>query len=306
MKGQEDVIIIGGSFAGLAAAIYLARARRDVLVIDGGEPRNRFSAHSRGVFALDGQPGSELLATAKSQLLMYPTAKFVSKKASRVSRKEDFFEVETESGKEHFQSRRLILATGVVDQLPSIPGLRERWGKSIFHCPYCDGYEIGGGSIGVIATLPLSAHFAKLITDWGDVTLFTNGSITLDRDSRDSLTRRGVRIEDRTVVRVDGPSADGLDTVDLSDGRKIGVKAIFIASLFRMGAPFARNLGCVHTNTPRGELVQTDESKMTSVPGVYAAGDMARPTHSITFATSDGVTAGVSAHQSLVMEEESG
>lgn len=306
MKGQRDVIIIGGSFAGLAAALYLARARRDVLVIDSGEPRNRFSAHSHGVFALDGQPGSELLATAKSQLLMYPTARFLSRKVSRVSKREGFFEVETEKQQEHFQSRRLILATGLIDELPSIPGLRERWGKSIFHCPYCDGYEIGGGPIGVIATLPLSVHFAKLITDWGDVTLFTNGAITLDQESRDGLTRRGVRIEERKIVGIVGSSNDGLDGVSLSDGSKIGVKAIFIASLFRMAAPFARDLGCVQTQTPRGHLVQTDESKMTSVRGVYAAGDMARTTHSITFATSDGVTAGVSAHQSLVMEEESG
>ena len=186
--------------------------------------------------------------------------------------------------------------------LPEIPGLRERWGKSIFHCPYCDGYEIGGGQLGVIATLPLSVHFAKLITDWGDVTLFTNGAITLDQDSRDGLTRKRVRIEERRVVGIDGP-LDGLDGVRLSDGSKVSLKAIFIASLFRTAAPFARDLGCAHTQTPRGDLVQTDESKMTSVPGVYAAGDMARTTHSITFATSDGVTAGVSAHQSLVMEE---
>ena len=117
MKGRQDVIIIGGSFAGLAAAIYLARARRDVLVLDGGEPRNRFSAHSHGVFALDEQPGSELLKTAKSQLLVYPTARFLSKKVSRVSKREDFFEVETEGDKERFQSRRLILATGLVDEL---------------------------------------------------------------------------------------------------------------------------------------------------------------------------------------------
>ncbi|HVH15343.1 MAG TPA: NAD(P)/FAD-dependent oxidoreductase [Candidatus Angelobacter sp.] len=304
MKGQEDVIIIGGSFAGLTAALYLARARRDVLVIDSGEPRNRYSAHSHGVFALDGQPGSELLATAKSQLLKYPTARFVSKKASRASKKQGFFEVETEGDKERFQSRRLILATGLVDELPSIPGLRERWGKSIFHCPYCDGYEIEGGQIGVIATRPLSVHFAKLITDWGDVTLFTNGAITMDQDSRDGLTRKGVRIEERKIVGIDGPLVDALDGVNLIDGSRVSLKAIFIASLFRMGAPFARDLGCVHTHTPRGDLVQTDESKMTSIPGVYAAGDMSRTTHSIPFATADGVTAWVSAHQSLVMEEE--
>ena len=305
MKGRQDVIIIGGSYAGLAAAIYLARARRNVLVLDGGEPRNRFSAHSRGVFALDGQPGSELLKTAKCQFLVYPTARFLSKKVSRISKKGDFFEVEAEKEQERFQSRRIILATGLVDELPEIPGLRERWGKSIFHCPYCDGYEIGGGQIGVIATLPLSVHFAKLITDWGDVILFTNAAINLDQDSRDGLRKKGVLIEEQRVVRIDGPSMDGLDGVILNDGSKIDVKAIFIATFFRMAAPFAKDLGCALVRTPRGDIVQTDELKATSVPGVYAAGDTSRLTHSISFATSDGVTAGVSAHQSLVMEEES-
>lgn len=303
MKEQQDVIIIGGSFAGLAAAMYLARARRRVLVFDNGEPRNRFSTHSHGVFALDGQAGSELLKTAKSQLLTYPTARFEAKKVSRVRKKGDFFEVETEKGQEHFQSRRLILATGLIDELPNIPGLRERWGKSIFHCPYCDGYEIGGGPIGVIATLPLSAHFAKLITDWGEVVLFTNDTITLDQDSRDGLAKKKVRIEDEKVVRIDGSSTNTLDAVVLGDRSKIRVKAIFIATSFRMAAPFAQDLGCTLTHTPRGDIVQTDESKMTNIPGVYAAGDMARLTHSIPFATSDGVTAGVSAHQSLFLDE---
>ena len=156
----------------------------------------------------------------------------------------------------------------------------------------------------MIATLPLSVHFAELITDWGDVTLFTNGAITIDQESRDDLTKKGIRIEERKVARIDGPSRDRLDGLVLNDGSKVNLKAIFIATLFRMAAPFARNLGCVLTHTPRGDIVQTDESKATSVPGVYAAGDMARSTHSITFAASDGVTAGVSAHQSLIMEQE--
>ena len=228
----------------------------------------------------------------------------MSKKANRASKKEGFFEVQTEGDKERFQSRRLILATGLIDELPSIPGLRERWGKSIFHCPYCDGYEIGGGKIGVIATLPLSEHFAKLITDWGEVILFTNEAITLDQDSRDGLRKKGVLVEDRKIARIDGLSMDRLDGVVLNNGSKIGVKAMFIATFFRMAAPFARDLGCALVHTPRGDIVQTDELKMTSVPRVYAAGDMSRLTHSISFATSDGVTAGVSAHQSLVMEEE--
>jgi thioredoxin reductase len=300
-----DVIIIGGSFAGLSAALYLARARRSVLVLDSGEPRNRYTAHSHGIFALDGQPGSDLLKTAKSQLLNYPTVKLLSKKVSRVAKNEHVFEIETDN-RELFQSRRLILATGIIDELPPIPGLKERWGKSVFHCPYCDGYELEGGPLGVIATLPLSIHFAKLITDWGDVTLFTNGSLKLDSESMESLTKKGVKIEERLIVGLESSSESPLDRVVLGDQDKISVKAIFIGTFFRMAAPFAKDLGCDLIESPRGAIVKTDETKMTSVQGVYAAGDMARLIHSVPFATADGVTAGISTHQSLVAEEEEG
>ena len=303
MPETPDVIIIGGSFAGLAAALYLARARRNIAVLDSGQPRNRYSAHSHGVFALDGQSGSQLLETARSQLLAYPTAKFLKRTVGHVAKKGRLFEVESVEG-EHFSSRRLILASGVVDELPNISGLKERWGKSVFHCPYCDGYEIGGGAIGVLATLPLSIHFAKLITDWGDVTLFTNKAIDLDAASRQSLVRKGVRIEELPIAKLKGNAPDILNTVVLNDGTEVRLRALFIATLFRMVTRFAKDLGCELIESPRGTIVKTDESKMTSVPGVYAAGDMARLTHSIPFATSDGVTAGVSAHQSPVTRKK--
>jgi len=298
-----DVIIVGGSFAGLSAALQLARARRNVLILDSGEPRNRYSSYSHGVFALDGRPGSELLEVGRSQLSEYPTATLLHNKATHVSRKGHLFQVET-GDLQRFQSRRLILATGLIDEPPEIPGLKERWGKAIFNCPYCDGYEIGGGSIGVIATLPaLSVHFAKLITDWGDVTFFVNDAIKLDQTSRDSLTKKGVRIEERKMTRFEG-HIDGPVEVIFSDGTKAEVKSIFVATKFRMASPFAKELGCALISTPRGEIVQTDEWKMTSVSGVYAAGDISRTIHKIPFATADGAIAGVGVHQSLVADED--
>src|SRR4029077_1680251 len=172
---MEDVVVVGGSYAGVSAALYLARARRKVVVIDGGRPRNRFSTYSHGMLALDGRQGSEILRDARAQLEAYPTAKLVSAEVPRISRQADplSFAVETNSGKQ-FASRRLILATGLVDQWPSIPGLEERWGISVFHCPYCDGYEFAGSPIGVLGTIPISVHFSKILADWGSVTLFTN------------------------------------------------------------------------------------------------------------------------------------
>jgi thioredoxin reductase len=226
----------------------------------------------------------------------------LDKKATHVSKEGNLFQVETED-KQRFQSRRLILATGLIDEPPEIPGLKERWGNTIFHCPYCDGCEIVGGSIGVIATLPLlSVRFAKLITDWGDVTFFVNDAIKLDQTSRDSLTKKGVRIEEQKITRFEG-HVDGPVEVVLNDGTKVEVKSIFVVTEFRVASPFAKELGCALISTPRGEIVQTDEWKMTSLSGVYAAGDISRTTHSIPFATADGALAGVGAHQSLIADE---
>lgn len=298
---EYDAIVVGGSFAGLSAALYLARARRTVLVLDSGAPRNRFAAHSHGVFALDGRPGSELLRTARAQLEAYPTAHRIDTTVRRASKVEGTmrFEVETED-RRRFLGRRLVLATGLVDVLPDVPGLEPRWGTSVFHCPYCDGYEHAGGPLGVLATLPLSIHFAKIVAEWGPTTLFTNGAVTVEATERAELTRRSISVEDRKVVALQGSPPDRLEAVELEDGHLVATRALFVATYYRQAAPLATELGCAMEENPRGRLVRTDEGKMTTVPGVYAAGDLARPTHSIPFATSDGVTAGVSAHQSLV------
>lgn len=304
---MQDVVVVGGSFAGLSAAMYLARARRRVVVVDSGRPRNRFSANSHGVLALDGQPGSEILRYARTQLEAYQTATLVNAEATRITRHggRDSFEVETKTG-EHFASRRLVLATGLVDQRPSIPGLDERWGKSVFHCPYCDGYEFGGSPLGVLAILPLAVHFAKIVADWGKVTLFAQRAIEVDESERASLARRGIRLEETPISSLNGTPDGRLERVILEDGRAIPIRAMFLATRYHQGASFAQELGCELLETPRGPLVRTDEGKLTTVAGVYATGDMARPTHSIPFAVSDSAIAGTSAHQSLVSEQPVG
>jgi thioredoxin reductase len=300
---MEDVIVVGGSYAGLSAAIYLARARRKVLVIDRGLPRNRFSSYSHGVLCHDGRPGSEILETARTQFSKHPTAEFRSAEVRSIVNRPGplSFEVET-SGGDRFLGRHLILATGLHDERPPIEGLEERWGKSVFHCPYCDGFEFGGGPIGVLATLPLSIHFAEIVAEWGDLTLFTGGKVSVEGPEKSRLIQRGIRIVDTPVAALEGDSDGRLAGVRLEGGGRVPIRALFIATLFRQSAPLARDLGCEIVQTPRGPIVKTDESKLTTVAGVYATGDMARPTHSIPFAASDGATAGTGAHQSLVVE----
>ncbi len=298
---RYDVIVVGGSFAGLSAALHIARARSSVIVVDAGLPRNRFAAHSHGLIAQDGLPPAAILDAARAQLANYQTVTLLHGEVTTVNRTADGFEIELADGSRAV-GRRILLSTGITDILPEIPGLAERWGKSVFHCPYCHGYEIGGGNIGVIASGPLSVHGASLIADWGDVTFFTNGSAMPDEDARVLFRTRKIAIVGEPIAELVGPSPQ-TDGARLSDGRLVPVRAFFIGPPFRMTSPLAQTLGCAFEVTPVGAIVSTDMWKQTTMPGVYAAGDNARMQQSITFASADGVAAGVGIHQSLIAEE---
>jgi thioredoxin reductase len=298
---RYDAIIIGGSFAGLTAAMMLARARRPILVIDAGAPRNRFASHSHGVLAQDGRSGGEILADARAQLAAYPTVTMLQGTVVEATGQDGAFSVRTEDGTVA-EGRKLLLATGVADTLPDIPGLRERWGKTVLHCPYCHGYEIGGGSIGVLATLPTSARLAGIVADWGDVTFFANGGPQPDDEERAMLERRKVRIEAAPVAAVEGPGTE-MEGIRLEDGRLVPVRALFVPSFMRMASPLAEALGCAFDETPAGTLIRTDTMKLTTVPGVYAAGDAAYGPGNITLASADGVRAGMGLHHALIADD---
>ena len=221
---QHDLIVIGGSYAGMAAALQLLRARKSVLVIDAGERRNRFASHSHGFLGQDGADPAAIAAQARRQLDAYPTLSWHEGRAERVSGQADDFTVTTSGGQAH-RGRRILLAIGVADQLPSISGLAERWGNSIFHCPYCHGYELDQGRIGVIATGPMSLHQAEFLTEWGKVTLLLNHAVSLGPDERAGLERRGVAIEDVAIDRIE-EHAD----VRLADGRLLRFAGLFTAA----------------------------------------------------------------------------
>lgn len=294
-----DAVIVGGSFAGLSAAMMLARARRSVLVVDNGLPRNRFSSHSHGVLGLDGISGVDLLRQAKAQLLDYPTVRWVTDTVTDAQPTVDGFAVSTAAG-ETWAARKLLVATGIRDVLPDLPGLAERWGHSVLHCPYCHGYEIGGGEIGLLGGHALSGMMAGVLADWGRVTLFAHG-MTLDDDTRANLHRRGVRIETEQVVALEG-EAPQLSAALLADGRRIDLRALFVSARQEMGSALVEQLGCELEESPVGVLVRVDAQKQTTVPGVYAAGD-ATAMGNITLASAEGVRAGVSMHHALIAED---
>jgi thioredoxin reductase len=306
-----DVLVVGGSWAGLSAAMQLARARRRVLVVDAGQPRNRFARTSHGFLGQDGRTPAAILETARAQVLAYPTAELRRDEATRAAPRPEpdggGFEVALASGRTA-RARRLVLATGVVDELPDVSGLRERWGRSVLHCPYCHGFEVAGGRLGVLAVGESSVHQALLLPDWSaDVTLFTYGTFEPTIAQRDALSARGVRVEPRPVAGLvgDGAALAGVRLVGPAGapdgGEVVGVDALFTTTRTRMASPLAEQLGCAFDDGPFGPVIRTDERKETTTPGVYAAGDAARARHNATWASADGVTAGISAHQSLAL-----
>lgn len=292
-----DAIVIGGSFAGLSAATYIARARRRVLVVDGDAPRNRFAAHSHGFLSQDGSEPRAILATARRQLSAYAGASLIPARVIGARALTDGFAVTLEDGRE-MEASKLVLAFGVTDVLPGIPGLVERWGRTVLHCPYCHGYEVSGRPLGVLRTTSHSAQQAMLITEWGPVTFFLDGGPMPDDATCGALAQRGVTIEPRPVERLGGEANDPLNII-LKDGGHVSVGALFIAAPWRLGSNLAEQLGCEIENSPMGPVIRTDNARMTSVAGVYAAGDVARAPHTVTWAASDGVTAGVAVHRAL-------
>jgi len=294
----HDAIIIGGSFAGLAAALYTARARLDVLVIDAGAPRNRFAAHSHGFLAHDGDEPGAILAAARAQVAQYPTVRFVEGRAATARPDGEGFAVTLDDGQE-ISGRRLVLAYGLRDELPAIPGLAERWGKSVIHCPYCHGYEFSDQRLGVLATSPMSVHQAQLIPEWGPTTFFLNGQFEPDVAQLEDLDRRGVTIERRRVVEVLGDGGS-LSALRLEDGATIPLEALYVGPRSHANSDIATQLGCEHDEIFWGQMIRTDMMKQTTVPGVFAAGDITRGGHAVTFAAADGVMVGTALHRSLV------
>lgn len=295
---QLDVIVIGGSFAGLSAAMQLVRGQRTVTVIDAGEPRNRFADESHGFFGLDGVSPVAIQQEAYRQLLKYPTASIVKSKATSVEKLAEGFSVRL-ADKSILTSKKLILATGLKDEIPDIPGLTERWGATVIHCPYCHGYEVRNQPLGVLATSPISIHQAGMIPDWGPTTYFTQGLYEPDEEQREFLLKRGVNIESTPILEVLGRAPE-ISSVYLADGRTIRIAALFVAPKTHMTSPFAEQLGCEFEEGPLGLVIKTNAMKQTSVEGVFAAGDAASPMHNATLASAAGVMAGGGAHQSLM------
>ena len=294
-----DVIIVGGSFAGLAAAIYLGRARRFACVIDTRRPRNRFAKESHGFFAQDGREPGTILDTMRWQISAYPTVHFINDAA--IDARSDGGDVKVAlAGGQIVAGSRLLLAFGVSDILPDIPGLSDRWGRTVLHCPYCHGYEVSGQRLGVLNVSTASLQQALLVSDWGPTTFFTNGA-DLNGPGLEQLQRRNIEIERDPVAGLVGEQPM-LSAVRFKDGRLRPLDALFISPQVALNSGIADQIGCELRNGPVGPFIAVDGTMMTTVQDVYAAGDIARASHNITFACADGVAAAMAIHRSLVLQ----
>lgn len=297
---MDDVIIIGGSFAGLAAALQLGRTRRKVTVLDTGLPRNRFAGHSHGLLGHDHKPPLEILVEARQQLERYPTIRLVNARADSISGSIDNFSVLTSDGKS-FGARRVILSYGVVDQMPNVPGFAENWGSSIVPCPYCDGFEVADQHWGLVWSGPQSHNYVRLYHDWTDtLTVFADGH-EIPPDVLADLARRNITVVDGRVVEIthtEGRTA----TVYLDSHRNVTVDILFAHPRNKPSVSLHESLCLATVDTPFGIAVKVDERRETSIPGIYAAGDLANPLMaSVTTAISQGAVAGISAQQSMLV-----
>ncbi|MGO4300199.1 NAD(P)/FAD-dependent oxidoreductase [Leifsonia sp. RAF41] len=267
---RADVVIIGGGPAGLSAALSLGRARRRVVVVDGGRPRNAPAPHMHGVLGHDGLPPLELLEKGRREVVGYGV-RIVPGTATLARVVDGGVEIDTTAGT--LRARRLVVATGLADELPDNPGLREQWGRGAVVCPYCDGWEHRDDVIGVIATSPESVRQAQLLRQWSDrVVYFPNAIGEPDPEAADALVRRGIRIEHGTVAAVQIVE-DEVTGVEV-DGHTVPVDVIFTGPTLRPNDALLRSLGATSSDGPNGSWVDIDADGRTSVPGVWAVGNV--------------------------------
>ncbi|GAB3893629.1 NAD(P)/FAD-dependent oxidoreductase [Kibdelosporangium lantanae] len=297
LEYRYDVVVIGGGAAGLNGAMMLARSRRSVVVLDAGQPRNAPAEGVHGLLGLDGTNPLELLARGRAEVRRYGGS-IVSATVSSVTR-DDEFVVSLADGRA-VRARRLLVATGLVDELPDMPGMRERWGRDVLHCPYCHGWEVRDQAIGIIATGPNSVHQALLFRQLSeDVRFFANDIPLPDRGQ---LAARGIPVVEEKVAALEVAS-DRLVGVRLEDGTVVDRSAVAVATRMVARADFLAPLGLRPTTHPMGEYIEADPNGRTSVPGVWVAGNVSNLAAQVGAAAAAGAMAGAQINADLVAED---
>lgn len=295
---MDHVLVIGGSFAGLTAALQLVRTGRTVTVLDTRLPRNRFAHAAQGVLGLDGVNPWEIRRRGEANLLAYPTATIVEAKAVSARVIDGGFAVTDAAGIDR-QAQRLILAYGQTDTMLDLPGFAECWGNTVVPCPYCHGHEVANQRLGLLYSSPMSLHGANLIRDWSDrMTLFTDGHAIPDEE-RHTLARRGITLVEGPVASL-AHEQGKLSAVVLADGTSVELDTLFAHPETAPSSNLHLGLGIETLDGPMGPYIKIDERSETSLKGVYAAGDSSNPMANLNLAFASGAMAGVFCHQSFL------
>jgi thioredoxin reductase len=305
---QYDVVVVGGGSAGLSAALVLGRSRRRTLVLDAGEPRNAPSSGVHGFFSRDGIPPEELLKIGREQLEPYPSVEVRSARVAGASGEDGDFEVILDDGAV-VGARKLLLATGVVDELPDKPGFERLWGRGVYHCPYCHGWEVRDRPLAVLNSGEGAAERAAFIRNWSrDLVLLTDGPANLNEEGRRTLRALDIPVREERISYLEGDpggAAGGLRRIHFEDGSSLDREGLFYVPPQRQGSELARMLGCeivAMGQAPAG--VKGDPTtRETTVAGVYVAGDAGNAVQSALLAAASGANAAFFVNHSLVAEE---
>ncbi|KXK63305.1 thioredoxin reductase [Micromonospora rosaria] len=303
LRSRYDVVVVGGGAAGLSGALMLARARRSVLVVDAGTPRNAPADGVHGLLARDGMPPAELLERGRAEVRGYDGEVTVGE-VDAVVREDDGFRVTLADGRD-VRARRLLVTTGLVDDLPELPELRARWGRDVIHCPYCHGWEVRDQAIGVLATGPMSVHQALLFRQWSaDVTYFAHTGTPPTEEQAEQLAARGIPVVTGEVAAL-AVADDRLVGVRLADGTLVPRQVVTVAARMVARAGFLATLGLAAVAHPSGmgEHVPADPTGRTDVPGVWVAGNVTDLAAQVGAAASAGALAGAHINADLITEE---
>ena len=294
---DADVAIVGGGVAGLSAALVLGRSRRSTVLIDAGEPRNAPSPAVHSFLSRDGILPSDLLRIGREQLEPYDSVRLKRGTVSGAEPIAGGFRLQLDEGGV-VAARRVVLALGVIDELPEIVGLRERWGHGVFHCPYCHGWEMRDVPLAVLGNGAEGVRLARLATGWsGDVVLCTNGAAAFGDEERALLGRNGIRVDERRVVRIEG-EGQGVSGVVFEGAEVLSRAGVLVRPPFRQRSELPAALGCALTEQG---LIRTDEDGRTTVAGVFAVGDCASHVQQVAVAVGQAVRVAIALNNELVL-----
>lgn len=297
MENNFDVIIIGGSYAGLSAGMSLGRSLRKVLIIDGGKPCNSHTPYSHNFLTHDGKTPKEISDLAKEQVSKYKTVQFHEGLVNRMARNPENFEVHTASG-DLFSAKKIILASGVKDSLPDIPGFAECWGISVIHCPYCHGYEVHGKTTGIMSNGELGFEFSKIVYNLTkDLKLFTHGSSTLNEEQTEIFGRNKIGITETEIERIEHENGQ-IRKVILKDGEEVPLDALYAK------IPFEQNVNTEDLGLELTEhgYIKIDHFHKTNVAGVFACGDNTTMMRAVANAVAQGNLTGALVNKELADE----